>query len=123
MPRLATPLNDMALRRARAKDRAYRQADGNGLYLEVSPAGAKSWLVRYKLPGAGSHTAAAIGRYPAVTLADARAHAIEAQQRARLGPVTAESVTCGTLPQRLQRRSEGPRHKHRSKLIARRSGR
>lgn len=85
MPRLARPLTDLRVTSARPKAAAYRLADGNGLHLEVSPAGTKSWLVRYRLPGAATATPAIIGRYPDMTLLQARARAEEAQQAARRG--------------------------------------
>lgn len=85
MPRLARPLNDLQVSRARPKATTYRLADGNGLHLEVSPSGTKSWLVRYRLPGAATATPAIIGRYPDTTLLQARARAEETQQAARRG--------------------------------------
>jgi hypothetical protein len=36
-------LTDTAIRKAKAQDKAYKLADDGGLYLLVTPAGAKSW--------------------------------------------------------------------------------
>ncbi|UVE18332.1 integrase arm-type DNA-binding domain-containing protein [Pseudomonas sp. LS44] len=44
--------------------------DGDGLYFQVSKAGASSWIFRYKLEGRGREMG--LGPYPAVTLAEAR---------------------------------------------------
>src|SRR4051794_8873293 len=41
-----------------------------GLYLAVSPTGAKSWIVRYRFMG--RPTKFTIGKYPLITLATAR---------------------------------------------------
>jgi hypothetical protein len=43
---------------------------GNGLYLLVSPAGTKSWQVRYH-DAAGRHQAKILGHWPAMTLEEA----------------------------------------------------
>lgn len=45
MPKLATPLTELQIRRAPAKAAAYSLADGNGLSLLISPAGLKTWTV------------------------------------------------------------------------------
>ena len=49
----------------------YSKADGNGLLLDVTPAGVKSWVFRYRLNG--KREKLVIGRYPDVTLKAARA--------------------------------------------------
>lgn len=89
MPKRAEPLTELKIRRAAPKSAPYYLPDGNGLRLDVSPLGTKTWTVRYKLPGASHHAAATLGRYPDMSLAQARAVAAEAQQRARQGIPTA----------------------------------
>ncbi|MGA8090647.1 MAG: integrase arm-type DNA-binding domain-containing protein [Terracidiphilus sp.] len=49
----------------------YSKADGNGLLLDVTPAGVKSWVFRYRLNG--KREKLVIGRYPEVSLKEARA--------------------------------------------------
>ncbi|HBN7641933.1 integrase arm-type DNA-binding domain-containing protein [Pseudomonas aeruginosa] len=44
--------------------------DGDGLYFQISKAGASSWIFRYKLEGRGREMG--LGPYPTVTLAEAR---------------------------------------------------
>lgn len=89
MPRLAAPLTELQIRKAKPKDQAYFLSDGNGLVLWISPAGLKSWRVRYRL-GDGSRPApATIGRYPELSLAQARIKAIEVQRNAKQGRTTA----------------------------------
>lgn len=53
-------------------------ADGNGLYLQVTNTGAKTWIFRFKL--AGRRRDMGLGSAAIVTLADARARALEAKQ-------------------------------------------
>lgn len=88
MPRHADPLNDLQVRRAKPKAQRYTLADGNGLYLCVEPTGAKSWRVRYRLPGSTHATPATIGTYPALSLADARVRAVEVMRDAKQGVAT-----------------------------------
>lgn len=63
-------LTDSAIRTAKPTDKPYRLFDGGGLYLEVSPAGGKLWRLKYRY--AGKEKLLALGKYPVVTLADAR---------------------------------------------------
>ena len=51
--------------------------DGGGLYLQVTPAGSKSWLFRFRWQG--KRPQLGLGAYPAVSLADARRKAEEAR--------------------------------------------
>jgi integrase len=55
-----------------------RYADGGGLYLQVKPSGARSWLYRYKVAGKPKYMG--LGPYPEVSLAEARAKATEARK-------------------------------------------
>lgn len=43
------PLTDIQCRSAKAKEKPYKLTDGNGLYLEVKPNGAKAWRYRFEL--------------------------------------------------------------------------
>jgi integrase len=54
-----------------------RHGDGDGLFLEVSAKGSKSWLLRFQL--AGKRRDMGLGRYPEIGLADARRAAAEAR--------------------------------------------
>src|SRR5207248_3077244 len=59
------------LRSARPKARPYKLRDGGGLYLLVTPSGAKHWRLRYTLEGRESMVS--LGTYPATSLKAARA--------------------------------------------------
>lgn len=65
---------------AKPKDKPYKLADERGLYLYVSPAGGKSW--RANFTANGKQQTRTYGRYPAMSLADAR----KAHQQAREEP-------------------------------------
>lgn len=63
-------LTDTAVRKAKAKDAAYRMSDGGGLYLQVTPAGGKLWRWKYRFEG--REKLMTFGAYPDVPLAAAR---------------------------------------------------
>ena len=65
------PLTDTAIRKARPKEKPYKVTDTQGLYLLVSPRGSKLWRVKYRINGIERKLA--IGPYPEITLAEARA--------------------------------------------------
>ena len=64
------PLTELMVKQAKAQDKAYTMADGNGLILDVRPSGAKYWIVRYWVHG--KERRKSLGPYPAVTLKMAR---------------------------------------------------
>lgn len=64
-------LTDMAIRRSKPLDKPYKVTDSNGLYLLVNPRGSKLWRVKYRMNGVERKLA--LGAYPEVSLADARA--------------------------------------------------
>lgn len=76
-------LTDTKIRTSKPAEKAYKLQDGQGLYLEVRPNGAKTWRCRYWINGDdGIFT---IGDYPAVSLADARKEKEWAKEQAKLG--------------------------------------
>jgi hypothetical protein len=70
-------LNARQVDTAKPKDKPYKLADGGGLYLLVNPNGARYWRLKYRV--AGKEKLLALGVYPDVTLADARAKRDEAK--------------------------------------------
>lgn len=64
------PLTDTACKNARPKNKSYKKADGNGLYLEVMPTGARYWRLKYRF--GGKEKRLACGVYPETSLAEAR---------------------------------------------------
>ncbi|MEQ9998738.1 tyrosine-type recombinase/integrase [Pectobacterium versatile] len=71
-------LNARQVGTAKAKEKPYKLADGGGLYLLVNPNGAKYWRLKYRT--AGKEKLLAVGVYPDVSLADARAKRDEARR-------------------------------------------
>lgn len=70
-------LTDTAVRAAKPKNKLYKIADSGGLYLAISPAGARLWRLKYRLRG--REKILSIGPYPAVSLALAREKREEAK--------------------------------------------
>ncbi len=64
------PLNDVQIRNAKAKEKAYRLSDAGGMYLEVTPKGGKCWRMAYRF--GGKRKVLALGIYPDVSLTKAR---------------------------------------------------
>jgi integrase len=89
MPRLAVPLTELQVRKAKPSEKAYAMADGNGLVLLVSPVGRKSWIARYRLLDGTRLAPATLGHYPAMSLTEARVKTVEVQRDARQGKTTA----------------------------------
>ena len=70
-------LTDSKIRNAKPSDKPIKLTDGGGLHLEVRPTGAKLWRYRYRI--GRKENVFAIGEYPLVGLADARAMRAEAR--------------------------------------------
>ena len=51
MPRIAKPLTDLAIKRAKSVATPRRLFDGYGLYIEILPSGGKFWRFRYRSGG------------------------------------------------------------------------
>ncbi len=66
----AMALTDTAVRNAKPRDREYKVTDGGGLYLLVTPAGGRLWRVKYRADGIERKLS--LGKYPDVSLSDAR---------------------------------------------------
>ncbi|MDU9415183.1 tyrosine-type recombinase/integrase [Pseudomonas sp. zfem005] len=77
------PLTDVKIRQAKPGDAPIKMTDGGGLVLEVRPNGSKLWRYRYRL--AGKENLFAIGSYPEVSLADARAERDMARVHVKAG--------------------------------------
>ncbi|AYH11944.1 integrase [Pectobacterium parmentieri] len=65
------PLTDAKIRSTKPTSKPIKLADGGGLYLEVRPSGSKLWRYRYRI--AGKENVFALGEYPTLSLAEARA--------------------------------------------------
>ncbi len=64
------PLTDKAVRNLRPQARPYKITDGHGMYLLVSPKGAKYWRLKFR--HGGKEKLLALGVFPEIGLAEAR---------------------------------------------------
>ena len=71
-------LTDIKVRTARSTDKQYKLTDGNGMHLLVHPNGSRYWRLQYRF--GGKQKMLALGVYPEVSLADARARRDEARK-------------------------------------------
>lgn len=72
-------LTATTVKQAKPKDKQYKMADGNGLFLLVTAKGQKYW--RYKYRFAGKEKTLALGVYPEISLKAARLAHQEARSR------------------------------------------
>ncbi|HDR9100771.1 TPA: tyrosine-type recombinase/integrase [Burkholderia vietnamiensis] len=77
------PLTDVAVRAAKPREKSYKLADGQGMYLEIMPNGSKYWRLKYRIDGKEKRMA--LGVYPAVTLLAARKARDEIKDQLRAG--------------------------------------
>ena len=94
-------LTEMAIKGFKPKAKIYRIADSHGLCLEISPAGGKLWRWRYYFQGKGQMLA--LGKYPEVSLSQARKLRDEAREQAKSG----QNPTRIRKAQKLRRMQEG----------------
>lgn len=85
-------LTDVAVRSAKPRNREYKLAEGGGLYLLVTPSGGKLWRFKFRLHGIEKKLS--LGRYPALSLSEAR----------KLRDAAREAVAAGNDPAAAKRR-------------------
>ncbi len=70
MPKKIPSLSATDVSKSKPKEKDYKLADGDGMYLLVTVSGGKLWRYDYRFNG--KRKTAALGQYPSVSLADAR---------------------------------------------------
>lgn len=85
-------LTDITIRSTKPRDRDYKLADGAGLYLLVTRSGGRLWRFKYRRHGIEKKLA--LGRYPDVSLGEAR----------KLRDAARESLGTGNDPAAAKRR-------------------
>jgi hypothetical protein len=71
-------LTVLECKNAKPKEKAYRLADGLGMYLEITPPGGKYWRLKYRF--AGKEKRLALGVFPEVSPAEARSERDKARK-------------------------------------------
>ena len=90
-----TPLSDNKIKSLKPQDKEYKIPDGDGLYIHVMPTGTKIWRMRYKLNGKSSQKS--LGKYPTVSLKDARSKRDEYKEMVFAGDKPKETTTDTTF--------------------------
>jgi integrase len=75
MARKVIPLTEIQIKNAKAADKEYKMFDGHGLYLLVKTDGSKHWRYKYRFAGVDKLTS--LGKYPQVSLLQARQKHLE----------------------------------------------
>ena len=76
-------MNDLQCKNAKPRDKAYKISDSHGLYLHVRPTGLRVWRWNFRIDG--SEQTMTFGRYPELSLADARLERAAADKIRRSG--------------------------------------
>ncbi|PAL23521.1 integrase arm-type DNA-binding domain-containing protein [Sphingopyxis sp. GW247-27LB] len=91
-------LSDAKIRNAKPRDKPFKLNDSSGLYLFVATSGTKSWRFDYQF--AGKRGTLTFGKYPHITIRDARDKADDARGRLERGQspkITTDTITFDDL--------------------------
>ncbi|EKO3676038.1 tyrosine-type recombinase/integrase [Vibrio metschnikovii] len=80
MAKITTRLTDKDIKSAKPKEKEYNLFDGDGLRLRIKPNGSKQWIFNYYKPITGKRANLSLGRYPDLSLANARKNAMAARE-------------------------------------------
>lgn len=87
-------LTEIEIKAAKPQGKAYRLTDGGGLYLYVSPTGARSWRLKYRFKGQ-DRAPLCFGLYPAISLKRARDLQADAKRDLREGRDPRDTMGAG----------------------------
>ena len=68
--RLTNKLTELTVKKANPKEKQYKLADGEGMYLRVYPNGSKYWQLKYRFEG--KQKTLSFGVWPEVGIIEAR---------------------------------------------------
>ncbi|QSX36173.1 integrase domain-containing protein [Shewanella sedimentimangrovi] len=75
-----TRLTDTEIKTAKPQDKEYNLFDGDGLRLRIKPNGSKQWILNYYKPTNRKRANLSLGKYPDLSLANARRLSLEARE-------------------------------------------
>ncbi len=82
-------LTDRAIRNAKPRKTVYRLRDGTSLVkgfgITIAPSGSKTFFLNYTSPANGKRTQVSLGRYPGISLKEAREKAQGYRDRLSVG--------------------------------------
>lgn len=80
MAKKVAPLTNTEVKLSKPQDKDYTLSDGDGLQLRVKATGSKLWILKYSHPISKKRTNISFGKYPDVSLADARKRRADAKK-------------------------------------------
>lgn len=80
MAKVTTRLTDKEIKSAKPSDKEYNLFDGDGLRLRIKPNGSKHWIFNYYRPTSRKRANLSLGKYPDLSLANARKMTLEANE-------------------------------------------
>jgi hypothetical protein len=72
-------LTDINIKKTKPREKTFKLFDGGGLFLQIEPAGGKLWRYKYRFDG--KYKLLALGKYPDVSLQEARKRHHEAREQ------------------------------------------
>lgn len=121
------PLNDIQIRNAKPKEKAYKLADEKGLTLLINPNGSKWWRFRYRV--GGREKMISLGVYPEISLKKARdrrdeqrklvAEKIDPSQVRQSDKASLSNTFEGTAREWFNKHAKNWKDSHSSKILAR----
>ncbi len=81
-------LTDIKIRNAKASEKPRKLGDDGGLFLLIQPSGGKLWRLKYRIDG--KEKKLSLGRYPEISLQEARRRRDEARRSIAMGHDPAE---------------------------------
>jgi integrase len=80
MPKISVPLTSTQIDKAKPREKEYNLSDGYGLMMRIMPSGSKSWFFNYTNPQTHKRQVIVLGRYPVMTLGNAREERLKNQK-------------------------------------------
>lgn len=89
MAKIIKPLTDTQVRNAKPKQKSYKLSDGSGMYLHITTDGYKYWRLDYRHEE--KRKTLALGKYPEISLTEARKRRLDARTLLHHGVDPAEN--------------------------------
>ena len=99
-------LNDTKIKSLKPKDKRYKVSDGENLYILVMPSGTKTFIYEYKSKQTFKYKRISLGKYPIMSLLEARSKKIEYQKMLLNDDEPRNSKTLTTFKEILKKRLE-----------------
>ena len=117
--RLTNKLTELTVKKANPKEKQYKLADGEGMYLRVYPNGSKYWQLKYRFEG--KQKTLSFGVWPEVGISEAREKRHEARKKIKQGvdPIQEKKqIIIDKNEQKLEREREEHRKENTLKNVA-----